>query len=89
MRGQAELAHRASQAAASRAELGVGTASVLTDNGNGSGSGAEGSTERLGECVHRFRLQDRGRDLFFLAWLRLASDSETVDAPDATDRSVG
>ena len=53
LRRQAKLAHRAGQAAASRAELGIGTAIVLTHNGGGFSGGAESPAERLGECIHR------------------------------------
>jgi len=53
MRRQAKLVHRAGQAEASRAELGIGTAIVLTHNGRGLAGGAESTVERLGECVHR------------------------------------
>src|SRR6185437_11206542 len=59
MRCYAELAHRAGQPAASRAKLGIGTATVLAHNGRGPGGGAEGSAERLDECVRRARLQTR------------------------------
>jgi hypothetical protein len=54
-----ELAHRAGQAAASRAKLGIGTATVLAHDGGGSGGDADGSGERLVECVHQARLQTR------------------------------
>jgi hypothetical protein len=57
VRRHAELAHRAGQAAAARAKLGIGTAPVLAHNGSGSGGDGEGSAEWLGECVRRARLQ--------------------------------
>jgi hypothetical protein len=65
MRLKAELVHRADQAAASRAELGIGTAIVLTHNGGGLAGGAESPVERLGECIHWLASKET-ESLFFL-----------------------